>query len=282
MAEPDHVEEFIREAFEENFESLKRNSGHVISPHLREMALNQVLLYWRKLSEVAENVTETEVRLHLPNQKTSSGRKYSIEGVVDIVRAHDRVIMYDIKTHESEYVRAHPEEYGQQLSVYAYIWQHLRGQQLDETAIIATAYPLSVREAIAGRDPAAIARAVSDWDPLVRLPFEPEKVEAVIAEFARVVDDIEDNRFAPTPVARLRERIGKSDNSLFATSICRYCDARFSCMAYRSYASGARGFHIERSFQEYYEDLGPDSEREDWTTNTLDFAPEAATLADVI
>jgi hypothetical protein len=282
MTGHDPIEQFIREAFEQNFEDIRRDSGHVISPNIKELALNQVLFYWKKLKEVAESITETEVKLHLPNQKTTLGRKFSIEGVVDIVRANDRVIMYDIKTHEADYVRAHPEEYEQQLNVYAYIWHHLRGQQLDETAIIATAYPPTVREAIASRDPATVARVLSSWDPLIVLPFKPENVKAMIADFARIVDQIEENHFSPTPVEKLHQRVGKSDNSLFATAICRYCDARFSCSAYRAYASTAKGYAIERSFKEYYNDLGPDPEREDWTTTTLDSAPDSATLADII
>ena len=282
MTDLDPVLQFIRDAFEQNFENIRRDSGHAISPQLKELALNQVLLYWRKLKDIAVSITETEVRLNLPNRTTPSGRRFSIEGVVDIVRANDRVIMYDVKTHESEYVRAHPEEYEQQLNVYAYIWHKLRGQQLDEAAIIATGYPPAVREAIANRDPKAIASALSNWDPLIKLPFKPERVQDMIEDFARVVDQIEDNHFSPTSVEKLRERVGKSDNSLFATAICRYCDARFSCSAYRKYASAAKGYAIERSFKEYFNDLGPDPEREDWTTNTLDAAPEAATLADII
>jgi hypothetical protein len=282
MNHDDSIEQFIRDAFEQNFEDIRRDSGHVISPQIKELALNQVLVYWRKLREVAENVTETEVKLHLPNQKTTAGRKFSIEGIVDIVRANDRVIMYDIKTHEADYVRAHPEEYEQQLNVYAYIWQHLRGQDLDETAIIATAYPPAVREAIASRDPATIAQALLNWDPLIKLSFKPEGVTAMIEDFAHIVDQIEENHFSPTPVEKLRERVGKSDNSLFATAICRYCDARFSCSAYRSYASTAKGYAIEQVFKEYYNDLGPELEREDWTTTTLDAAPDSATLADIV
>ena len=281
MTEQDTTEQFIRDAFEQNFEDIRRDTGHVISPHLKELALNQVLFYWRKLKAVAESITETEVKLHLPNQETPSGRKFCIEGVVDIVRANDRVIMYDIKTHEADYVRAHPEEYEQQLNIYAYIWHHLRGQQLDETAIIATAFPPALREAIVSRDPVAITRAISSWDPMIGLSFKPEKVEAMIADFARIVDEIEENHFTPTPIEKLRERVGKSDNSLFATAICRYCDARFSCSSYRAYASMAKGT-IERSFKEYYNDLGPDAEREDWTTTTLDSAPDSVTLADII
>ena len=228
------------------------------------------------------SITETEVKLNLPNQKTLVGRKFCIEGVVDIVRANDRVIMYDIKTHEADYVRAHPEEYQKQLNVYAHIWHHLRGQQLDETAIIATAFPPAVREAIASKDHAAVASALSKWDPLITIPFDPDTIQAMIADFANIVDQIENNVFIPTSVEKLRERVGTGDNILFATSICRYCDVRFSCSSYRTYAIAAKVHSVERTFADYYNDLGPDPEREDWTTNTLDVAPASSTLDDII
>jgi len=282
MADLDPIEQFIRDTFEQNYENIRRETGHAISPQLKDLALNQILLYWRKLKNIAQSVTETEVKLNLPNQTSPAGRKFSIEGVVDIVRANDRVIMYDVKTHESEYVRAHSEEYEQQLNVYAYIWHHLREQQLDETAIIATEYPIAVKEALASHDNNQIEKALLDWDPLVTLPFHPEKVQRMIDEFARIIDKIEDNHFAPASIETLRERIGKNDNSLFATAICRYCDARFSCSAYREYASNTKGPTIEKTFREYFSDLGTDLEREEWTTTTLDAAPDENTLTDII
>jgi hypothetical protein len=117
------IEAFIRQVFEENFELLAAESGHVISAESRAAALQQVLLYWRKLRHVAERVTDTEVHLTLPGQRSPRGREYSIEGVVDIVREDDRVVMYDIKTHEADYVRANLDLYRQQLNVYAHIWR---------------------------------------------------------------------------------------------------------------------------------------------------------------
>lgn len=281
MSDPDPTEQFIRDAFEDNFQDLRRNSGHALSPQLKEMALNQVLLYWRKLKEIAETITETEVKLHLPNQKTLSKRKFSIEGVVDIVRAKDRVTMYDIKTHEADYVRANPGDYQDQLDVYAHIWHHLRGQPLDDTAIIATAYPPPIREALAKKDMAALRRALEQWDPLVPLNLTSEHVHAMIAKFAKVVDQIEENQYAPPGLDTL-ESIDTRTGAPFATAFCRYCDARFSCSSYRAYAAKATGATIERTFKDYYTDLGPDSDREDWTTNTLAAAPESATLAEII
>jgi hypothetical protein len=70
-----------------------------------------VLYYWRRLKELAQNVTETEVPLSLPNQKTNSDRKFSIDGVVDIIKDRDDVWMYDIKTHDPEYIRENKDLY---------------------------------------------------------------------------------------------------------------------------------------------------------------------------
>ena len=116
------MEDFIRQVFEENYEQLRLASGHAITADVKETAYNQVLLYWRKLRGIAENVTDTEVRLSLPGQESPRGREYTIEGVVDIVREQDRTLMYDIKTHDADYVRTNIELYEQQLNVYAHIF----------------------------------------------------------------------------------------------------------------------------------------------------------------
>ncbi len=66
------MENFIRQVFEQNYEELRLDSGHAISPDVKQTALNQVLLYWRILREIAENVTDTEVRLSLPGTRNAS------------------------------------------------------------------------------------------------------------------------------------------------------------------------------------------------------------------
>src|SRR5690606_34205242 len=132
------IVEFIRDSFYRNFELLKQEGGSSISPLTRDVALNQVLIYWHKLSELAERITDTEVPIHLSNQKSPKGRTFAIEGVVDVLREDDLTLMYDIKTHDPDFVRKNPELYALQLNVYAYVWQQLRGEPLDGTAIIAT------------------------------------------------------------------------------------------------------------------------------------------------
>lgn len=53
--------------------------------------------------------------------------------------------MYDLKTHDPDYIRTNLGDYEDQLNIYAYIWKTLRRQDLDEAAIIATQFPESLR-----------------------------------------------------------------------------------------------------------------------------------------
>lgn len=230
----------LREMFEMNYEGLKLEGGHSISRDFKELAFQQVLLYWKKLRDVAENVTDPEVKLTLPNLKTPGERDYTIEGVVDIIREQDRTTMYDIKTHDADYIRRNTQEYSKQLNVYAYIWQVLRHQELDEAAIISTAVPDSLRHAIDGGNEQKVSEEMNNWKPIIDVPFDASKVSQAIKEFGEIVDAIEDKRFTPASVSKLKDKQGTK--SAFATRVCRNCDARFSCDSYREYAteSGAR------------------------------------------
>ena len=100
----DDLEEKIRDYFEENYQLLRLEGGHALTADAKELALNQVLMYWKKLQDIAKKVTDAEVRLSLPNQKTPKGRTFSIEGIVDIVREEEMTGMYDVKTHDLEYI----------------------------------------------------------------------------------------------------------------------------------------------------------------------------------
>jgi hypothetical protein len=257
---PEEIERFIRNAFEDNFRSLRAETGGGLAPDIKEMALEQVLMYWRKLYDIATRVTDTEVRLNLPGLYTPRGREFGIEGVVDIVREDDRTVMYDIKTHEPDYVRTHSEEYCQQLNIYAHIWANLRGQPLDETAIIATAFPDQLREALDSEDEAGIERAMQAWDPVIEIFFDTASVEEAIEAFAEVVDQIEQGEFGPPSVAVLRSRTDARAPA-FGTRICRNCDARFSCRPYRLFAQEGGGKR-DQAFKDVLRDLRPDWERE--------------------
>lgn len=260
MLQPrDPIEQRIYEFFEENFEALKQEIGHSLSPEVKELALHQVIMYWRKLHQVAERITDTEVRLSLPQQKTPKGRTFGIEGVVDIVREDDRVVMYDIKTHDAAAIRANIQDYERQLNVYAHIWMHLRGQPLDEAALICTQLPDTLKTAINIDDPKRINYELQRWNPLIDVPFAADHVSATIEDFGDVVDQIEEGAFAPATVAQLESPLpGMKAN--FAVNVCRECDARFSCASYRAYAQKSAG-PIEQRFRLYFEDFGNEDER---------------------
>jgi hypothetical protein len=273
---PPITERELKDMFEKNFEHLRAENGHSLSPEVREAAWQQVRLYWVRLRHIAETVTDTEVELSLPNQKTLKGRHFCIEGVVDIVRESDRVTMYDIKIHDLEFVRSNSEFYEDQLNVYAYIWQQLRGQRLDESAIIATPPPDEVLDAVRAGDPARIEAACRKWDPVVPIPFDAGKVKKTVDQFARAVDAIEDHQFAPPTLETLEQR--NPDNRSFAQRVCRNCDVRFSCASYRSYARKYKDRNW-RKFASFYDapaDEGEEQDRVEKSLNSVASAMEAA------
>jgi hypothetical protein len=255
------VDDFIVRRFEENFQRLKFESGHGLSPEVKEAARRHVLLYWQRLKGLAETITDTEVRLNLPGQKTQKGRNFSIEGIVDIVREKGHTVMYDLKTHDPDQVRLNRSEYEQQLNVYAYIWQNLRGQELNETAIIATQFPESLNAAWEERrrDPAAFEQQLQSWDPVIPISFDTRHVNDTIKEFARTVDAIEDGKYSPPPLARLKKKEVREQT--FATRVCGNCDVRFSCRSYRQYVKTSRSRDLPR-FREIYEDSGAEADRQ--------------------
>lgn len=242
------IESFIHASFERNFEALRIEGGHTLAPAVKEAALYQTLLYWRRLGDIACSVTDTEVLLTLQGQTTPGKRLFGIEGVVDIVREQDRTTMYDTKTHDAEQIQANLAAYEKQLNVYAYIWKQLRGQDLDGTAVIATEYPDRIGEALKQEDWATVDDELPNWNPLIPIPYDTAHVAETIREFGAVVDAIEEGQFAPPPPETLRSRRDGAAAS-FATSVCVNCDARFSCGSYRAYAASSRGTaerHVRR------------------------------------
>jgi hypothetical protein len=267
----EEIEAWVEKTFEENYERLRLDGGHALTPYVRKMALEQIKGYYNKLRDVAENVTDTEVRLTLPEQHTPEGRKFTIEGVVDIVRENDLTIMYDIKTHDADYVRKNPENYEEQLNVYAHIWQTLRGEPLDQTAIIATAFPDAVKDALRKKNDVAIKKQMDLWNPLIDIPLKQEKVQDTINGFGATVDCIESKKFKPPRVEVLQEEVGTTRQK-FGTRVCRNCDARFSCTSYRNFVISTNA-RTGIDFRTYFTDFGSDDEKAETVSLTLEVAP---------
>jgi hypothetical protein len=270
------IEVRIREFFDANYRQILAEGGaHVLTPRALEQARQQVEHYWKKLREVAVNVTETEVRLQLPNQSTPKGRKFVIEGVVDLVREADRIRMYDIKTHYCEEVSHHRHTYAAQLNVYAYIWEELRGHTIQEMGIIAVQLPQRLREAIRAGNHAIIAQELELWNPLVAMPLEPSSIEETFDRIARTVDLIEDGAFSPPTSERLGEVAGSDQNTggeriVFATLHCRNCDGRFSCDSYREYMRNGGGTARRFDLLKYIDATRDDGELDDWIDGNIE------------
>ncbi len=271
------VEQRVNEFFQLNYKRLLAEGGaHILTPRALEQAREQVLHYWRKLRDVAVNVTETEVRLQLPNRTTPKGRKFVIEGVVDLVREQGRIRMYDIKTHYCGEVTAQlgkpDSSYAGQLNLYAYIWRELRGQELHEMGIIAVQLPEALRDAIRDGDVERVKAELTAWNPLVSVPFSPSSLKKVFERIAETVDNIEDGKFAPPPSTRLKETgaMERGRAVPFATMHCRNCDGRFSCDSYREYmlSGGAKGRKFD--VQKYLEAAIDDGEIDEWVDGNIE------------
>lgn len=263
------IQDFIQQSYEQNFDLLRLESGVALSPEVKQAGLQQVLYYWQKMREVALNVSETEVRLSLPGQESPKERMFGIEGIVDIVREGGKTIIYDIKTHDADYVRSHIGQYEDQLNVYAHIWKELQRQPLDGTAVICTEFPDELKEAFRFGNEAQIAKQVERWNPLVEIDFNTKKVKETIRSFGEVVDKIEDHEFAPPLVEKLLQPFGDRTNVKFGTHVCRNCDVRFSCTAYRVYMRHGSG-RTDRAFDQFYADIEVGEPLEEWRTTGLD------------
>lgn len=266
----------LNEFFDANYRQILAEGGaHVLTPRALAQARQQVEHYWKKLREVAVNVTETEVRLQLPNQTTPKGRKFVIEGVVDLVREADRIRMYDIKTHFCGEVLQHTETYAAQLNVYAYIWRELRGQEIHDMGVIAIQLPDGLREAIRVNAQLEIERQLALWNPLVPIAVDSNSLEATFEEIARTVDDIEDGKFHAPPPSRLGEVSGADENAggrkvLFATLHCRNCDGRFSCGSYREYMKGGGKARRGSDVLKYIAKAHNDGELDEWIDGNIE------------
>lgn len=265
----------IAEFFTANYRQMLAEGGvHVLTQRALVQAQQQVEHYWKKLRDIAVNVTETEVRIQLPNRKTPKGRKFVIEGVVDLVREGDRIRMYDIKTHFCDEVRRNCESYAAQLNVYAYVWRELRGSNVHEMGIIAIQLPERLRDALRSGESERVTAELDGWNPLVPIASDPGSLDEVFRAIAETVDKIEDGIFAPPSpeilagTKALDENIG-GRKTAFATLHCRNCDGRFSCDSYREYTRTASKLGKQFDVLSYLAEANDDGELDAWIDENL-------------
>jgi hypothetical protein len=258
-------ERFLLEAFESNFERMREESGRSLAPFIKESARQQVLLYYRRLHDLAAQVEETEVRLVLPDQTSPAGRKYTLEGVVDIVEDGSSTVMYDLKTYlDADAARDHVDPHYRQLNVYAHIWRGLRGKQLDKIAVIATRPTRPLYRALRAGEPMKIQASMDSWNPVLEVPVDANVVDEVMESFGRVVDLIEDRKFSPPRLEVLKSPSRPDGRVPFAQEVCVNCDARFGCASYRQLVRAQSPGRAEEALRDATADFGGDAERQDW------------------
>ena len=246
------IEEKIEEIFEDNYASLKFAGNHSLTENTKKSALYQIIYYFKKLRHIVDNVKRTEVKLTLADRKTPKGRRYSIEGIVDLVEESKKLCMYDIKTHELEYVKHNLEKYKDQLNLYAHIYENLNQTELDLLGVISTHIPHNLLAHDMGTDD--WKREFESWSPIVRIDTSKHEIEKIVNKFAVVVDKIENKEFKPVSVKTLNERPAENLPA-FGVSVCRNCDGRFSCDSYREYIEKInRKSNLGDFFQIYLED----------------------------
>ncbi|SMG22015.1 PD-(D/E)XK nuclease family protein [Fibrobacter sp. UWB13] len=233
-------EKKLREMFEDNFRFLRENAGHTINDYMKELAFKQVLCYYRKNKKIIEQITRAEVKLSLPEQKTPKDKiPYTIEGIVDIVREGEQTWLYDLKTHEPERIKAEPQKYKEQLNIYAHIWKGLQKNKLDNTAVIATPLPTTLKRALEEGNEDRLQKEFDKWQPVIPFGYDEDEVADMIENFGNTVEHIENSEFKPPEVSRLETKMpGMKFN--FATHVCHNCDVRYSCSSFVGYMKKTR------------------------------------------
>ena len=265
------LEQFLKECFSENYSSMVHETGQSLSLKQQEAALHQVLYYLYRMWDVAEKVSETEVKLVLPGQKTRKNRKFNLLGVVDLVSDSSGTTMYDLKTLEKDIILQDKDKFKKQLSIYSHIWKGIRDQKLDGTAIIATSVPSEIKKAIREftQDPEAkfneFSAALNKVNPVISVEVDEKQIENFLSEFGDTVDKIEERVFSPSTVESLRTK-QPGQNRDFGSLVCRKCDARYSCDSYREYIASSRG-KVRAIFSQYWDD--DDETAENWIIENL-------------
>ncbi|MCW7506120.1 PD-(D/E)XK nuclease family protein [Leptospira paudalimensis] len=242
------LESEIETLVQSNYQNLRLNGGHALTEDVLRSAFLQVLYYYRKMRHVAENVEKSEVKLTLPDQITENGKRYSIEGVVDIIQNDGDLSMYDIKTHDIEYIRLNKSLYQDQLNLYGHIYENLTEDRLAKTAIISTHIPKELMTL----EGDAWQKEYDKWVPEEIFDYDRKEIKKTVKEFGKVVESIESRIFSPTSVEKLKEKPKEKNVPTFAIRVCRNCDARYTCSSYLQYAKDNRERTIGQGFFNVY------------------------------
>jgi len=232
------IEDFIKLRLKENLKLMQAETGQRVNQNVVIAAERQALAYWHTMHLLAEKITETEVKLSLPECSTPKGRTFTIEGVVDIVKEDSGMSIYDIKTMPRDYVEKNKLKFAMQLNVYAHILGGLKDVKVKKAAVIATAPADNLKRKFNTAPFKQFIDMLESMDPFVDIPLNEDSITDTITKFGEIVDRIQDGDFKPKSVGDLKRKDTEGGKTRqFGTDVCRNCDARFSCSSYREFRS---------------------------------------------
>lgn len=273
------IEDFIKLRLNENLKLMQAETGQRVNQSVVIAAERQALAYWHTMHKLAENITETEVKLSLPECTTPKGKTFTIEGVVDIVQEDSGMSIYDIKTMSRDYVENNKSKFAMQLNVYAHILAGLKGYKVKKAAVIATAPADAVKRKFNTVPFEAFIGMLKSMDPFVEIPLDEASITDTITKFGEIVDCIQDGDFKPKSVGDLKRKDTEGGKTRqFGTDVCRNCDVRFSCSSYRAFRSIPENLkkvkRKDTNIWEFFTDCGDDREVSDDLDANTSTGPE--------
>ena len=182
--------------FDTNYAFLTKKERVYLASYVKNIALEQVLRYFRRNQRNWSRIKDAEVDVSLVKDE------YILKGSIDLVVGENQTVeLIDFKSEKKPDVnnpadREKLERYRRQLEVYAHIVEERTGQIVSKTHLYYT--------------------SEEDGNPYITYPKNSRAIEKTIAVFDQVVHRIEQKDFS------IAERPAK---------LCPACDMRFYCDA---------------------------------------------------
>lgn len=189
-------EDQIRAWFNTNYVYLTKREHVYLAPIVRDIALGQVLRYYRRYQHDWSHLREAEVDVSLVKDE------YILTGMVDLIVGKDNALeLVDFKSEKKLDVNDPAERdkltrYRRQLEVYAHIVAGRSGLEVDKTHLYYT--------------------SEEGGNPFITFPTDARSIEKTIATFDAIVHRIERHDFS------IPQR---------PTKLCQDCDMRHYCDA---------------------------------------------------
>ena len=225
----------LREFFEANYEYLKETSGHSINQAMKEQALEQVFLYWKKHKDMILGGEISSVKLSAGNLRTPNQNiPFALEGEINTSEKDGQITLFDITTKSREQIENDIDFYQDELNLFAYEAEKMSLETSGKAFALSTSIPKDIRYAIKTGDTESLQEALQNWNPLVPIECSKDAQEATLSKIGEVVEKIHNCEFDPPPVSELKKKY--KDGKSFCSHVCENCDIRKSCESYITYS----------------------------------------------